>query len=107
MAIAGSRFAPREIAAQPGERVRFTVTNRDSVPHTLSFKTASGTYSVPVAPGETRTGAPVTLEARGNPAIFCEIHPTMAATLVTGQIAGGTAPGVPVTPAAAGGDYDY
>lgn len=106
VAIAGLRYAPQEIAARRSERVRFTVTNRDTVPHTLSFKTAGGTYRVPVAPGESRTGAPVTLDASGNPAIFCEIHSTMAATIVTGRIAGGTAPAVPATPVA-DSDYNY
>jgi plastocyanin len=66
-------FSPATVAAgQP-----LTITNADDFPHTVTD--SGGAFAVRVSGGASDT---VTIDAPGTYSIVCEIHPSMAGTIV-------------------------
>ncbi|MBS0565292.1 MAG: cupredoxin domain-containing protein [Proteobacteria bacterium] len=73
--ISGMAFVPPEIAAAPGDRVRWT--NRDLVPHTATATDQSWT-SPPLKKGDSYT-LEVTKGMTGT--YKCRFHPSMTGTI--------------------------
>lgn len=77
LTIKGNAFSPKELTVKPGDSI--TVTNNDSVPHTV---TANGDEfdTGNIAAGETVTfTAP---EEAGEYEYICTVHPSMKGVLV-------------------------
>lgn len=77
--MARSRFGPDEVAVAAGGTVTFT--NTDPFAHTVTANpdVEPSFGSGPIDEGETFD---VTFETAGTFAYFCEVHPTMRATVV-------------------------
>lgn len=79
--ISKSRFEPTEISIAVGETVAFT--NNDPFAHTVTAREDAGIQFDSGSLGQDETFE-VEFADAGTYAYFCEIHPTMRATVVVG-----------------------
>lgn len=89
-------FSPRTISVRQGERVQFSLANRDGVPHTFSFSLPGSGYDVVAQGGASSDGAVVSVASVGRIEFFCQFHASMIGSLEVGAgSAGASAPADP------------
>ena len=75
--ISNYKFSPSSIAVKPGAGV--SVTNEDSVPHTVTADDGHSFDTGDLAQGQSRT---ISVSKAGSYAYHCTVHPYMHGTLV-------------------------
>lgn len=100
------QWARTELVAPPNTQVTFTLENRDSAPHNLTFGTTQGGTDLVVGPNVAANASGQTTFTTPGPGTYyfiCTIHPNMKGTLVVregapppgGGPGGGGQPGGP------------
>jgi plastocyanin len=74
------RFEPSEIAVNPGETVRFVVTNKDTVLHNFGSQEAGIAY-IPLPASATQTVTWTAPNRVGTYTADCSLHPGMDLTI--------------------------
>ncbi|HEX6713780.1 MAG TPA: cupredoxin family copper-binding protein [Thermoleophilaceae bacterium] len=75
--ISNFKFSPASVTVKPGARV--TVSNQDSVTHTITANDGHSFDSGDLAAGQSRT---ISISKPGSYPYHCSIHPYMHGTLV-------------------------